>query len=169
MVFDHFIKKQESHWACSECYSLVFNVLLTQTLSLPADQHACLSACFLPLHTEVLCKMEKSLLWEISCSCEQGHRLNVISFNMHSLQMKSVWQKGKEKKHIWFGPLQPYRIEAKPGTSQALPLRQLFTSGSEPKTALPTSVSRAGDLLCNAWDFQTAKHAGCCIIWGQRC
>lgn len=85
----------------------------------------------------------------------------------HALMTKQICVT-KGKKNIWFGPLEPYRVEAKPGTSQAPSSRQLFTSGSEPKTALPTSVSRAGDLLCNAWDYQTAKHAGCRIIWGQR-
>lgn len=74
--------------------------------------------------------------------------------------MRSVIDKGKKI----FGPLQQNRAAAKPGASQAPSLRQLFTSGSNPKTALPTSVSRAGDLLSNGWAYQTVKDAGYFIM-----
>lgn len=50
--------------------------------------------------------------------------------------------------------------------SQVLQSRQLFTSGCEPKMALPTSPGRTGDLLQDSEAQTATEHAGCLITQG---
>lgn len=55
---------------------------------------------------------------------------------------------------------------SKAAGSQVLSLRQPFTSGCEPKTALPASPGRTGDLPQGSAAHTAAEHAGCLIIQG---
>lgn len=85
----------------------------------------------------------------------QNVRLNAMFFLHTVIKNTSVIQTEGEKKNLIWTTL-----------AVAQSLRQLFTSGSQPKAAQPTSVSRAGDLLSNGWAYQTAKYG--CISYNVR-